>query len=83
MTTTTATQCRTADLILHADQVLPGDLMLVRGVLASVEAVETDTSQAAYICLTVAHVALSSGPHKVWMLAHGMAAVRRYVTEGE
>lgn len=74
-------ECRVVDSLIHCDEVVPGDLMLFRGDLTLVEAVESDASQPAYICITLSHASLGEQPRATWWQRHLYAAVRRYTEE--
>lgn len=71
--------CRVVDMIVHADQVRVGDLMLTCGVLASVALIEIDLSHAARVHITAHHASLPTGEVSIWRQRHLLVAVRRYV----
>jgi hypothetical protein len=72
--------CETADLIICADEARPGDLMVFRGVLCSVEAIEENLSLPAFTGIRLSGGSLPGGAYTTWPLRHHLEAVRRYVT---
>jgi hypothetical protein len=75
--------CETADQIICADEVQPGDLAVFKGVLCAVEDVQENHDLPAFVGVGLRHSSLPGGSYLTWMLRHHLVAVRRYVTTEE